>query len=96
MNILKKKTKVPASKLNAFQAQQEREQAELLDEYWTILLFAVAGLAVSTALAVIIVNRHNSAIKATFLFPLFTAPYIVVQRRRINKAACAYSIFTAD
>lgn len=90
MDFLKRKTKTPAAKMNALQAQQERERVELMDEYWTIAYYAVACLSVIFALTAIVVYWDKSIIKSAFMFPLITAPYAVAQRRQINKAACTY------
>ena len=91
-------TPVAASiKKSAQQAQQEREQTEVINHYWTKVCFSAAVSSVAFALLAMMMYP-NLMIRIAFIFPLFTAPFVVRQRRELNKLPCEYpflNIFTA-
>ncbi|CAB9514294.1 expressed unknown protein [Seminavis robusta] len=72
--------------MSALQAQQRRERAEQVNHYWTVACCVIACLTVGFALLNMVVYSDNFVIKLAFVTPLVTAPYVVWQRRQLNKA----------
>lgn len=64
--------------------EQTRRRQKKANRQWTVAIAAVSMISFLLSLATIYIEASWSVILA-FIFPLFVAPYVIVQRRKLNK-----------
>jgi hypothetical protein len=65
-------------------SEEQLRREKRRQKKWTVLIATVSMIAFFVALSAMIVEASTVAFIA-FLFPLFTGPYVIHQRRKLNK-----------